>query len=110
MDKIVTLSERAIVEPGFGKTAFEEEFPDGREAWAMVRTLTGRAIFNGADTEVVITHEVTIRYDVQVTSETWVLLDDGTRLDVEDTQDLEERHEYLVLLCKARGTQEASKL
>lgn len=110
LNKMVTLSERAIVEPGFGQTAFREDFSGAaREVWAKVRTVNGRTIFNGVDTDVAITHEITIRYDADVTSETWVQLADGTRLDVADTQNIEERNEYLVLLCNARGTQEASK-
>jgi len=75
----------------------------------MVKTINGRVLFNGVDTDEALTHEITIRYDSTVTAETWVELGDSTRLDIIDTQDLEERNEYLVLLCNARGTQEASK-
>ena len=105
----VTLSNRAITQPGFGQTAFGENFPAPRIVWAMVKTVNGRVLFNGVDSDEALSHEITIRYDSTVTAETWVELADSTRLDIIDTQDLEERNEYLVLLCNARGTGEASK-
>lgn len=105
----ITVSDRAITEPGFGAVNFGEDFPDCREVWAKVRTVNGRSVFTGADTDVAVTHEVTIRYDSEVTSESWFRLLDGTRLRIIDMEDPEERHEYLILQCTARGTDEASK-
>ena len=71
--------------------------------------VNGRTIFNGVDTDIALTHEITVRYDPDIGAETWVQLVDGTRLDVVDTQDLDERNEYIVMLCNARGTTEAAK-
>lgn len=110
LNKLVTLSAREITEPSFGTTNFGEDFPDARDVWAKVRTINGRTLFNGVDTDIPLTHEITIRYDASATSESWVRLADGTRIKIVDTQNLEERNEYLVMLCTARGTQEASKL
>lgn len=109
MDTLVTLSERAIVEPAFGETNFDEKFPDAREVWAKIRTINGRTLFNGTDADISLTHEVSVRYDPAIGAETWIQLFDGTRLDVIDTQDLEERNEFIVMLCNARGTTEAAK-
>ncbi len=105
----ITVSDREITEPAFGQTSFGESFTNAFTPWAKIRTVNGRTIFNGVDTDVAISHEITIRHDSRVTSESWIQLADGTRLDIRDTNDLEERNEYLVLLCNARGTQEASK-
>ncbi len=105
----VTLSNREITEPIFGQTDFGEDFPAPKVVWSMVRTINGRNIFNGVDTDIALSHEITIRYDTTIDAQTWVQFTDGTRLDVIDVQDYEERNEYMVLLCRARGTQEASK-
>ncbi len=109
LSTVVTLETRAITEPVFGETNFSETFSAPKQTWAMIRTVNGRTIFNGVDTDIAISHEITIRFDSSVTSETWVRLLDGTRLNVIDVQNYEERSEYLVLLCNARGDQEASK-
>lgn len=109
LDRQVILSDREITEPSFGESDFGEEFPAPRAIFAKVQTLTGRTLWNGVDTDVVLTHEVSIWYDSSVTAETWVKLDDGTRLKVEAVDDLDSRHEFMVLACRARGTEEASK-
>ena len=112
LDRRVILSERKITEPGFGETDFGEDFPDSREVWAQVATFAGRVLFNGVDTDTLISHEVSIRYSDSVTSETWVQLKDerGTRLDVVKVENLDERNEFMLLLCKSRGYAEASKV
>ncbi len=110
MNQRVILSDREITEPGFAETDFGEKFADPKEVWAKVETPTGRTLWNGVDTDIVLTHEVSIHYDPEVTAETWVqLLPDETRLKVEAVENLEERNEWLVLACRARGTDEASK-
>lgn len=106
----VVLQVRTLKEPPFGSPDFDEGF-QGKEAWASVKTLAGKTIFDGVSSrDLEVTHEVGIRYDPCVTSETWIRLGDR-RLDVVRVEDLEERHEWLVLLCVERGRadQEASK-
>ena len=106
----ITLSSRAITAPDFGQSSFGESFTTNvKTAWASIKTINGRILFNGVDTDEALTHEIIIRYDATVTAETWIQLADTTRLDIIDVQDFEQRNEYLVLLCNARGTQEASK-
>lgn len=106
----VVLQVRTLEEPVFGSPDFGEDF-QGKKAWARVRTLSGKTIFDGVSSrDVEVTHEVGIRYDPCVTSETWVRLGDR-RLDVVRVEDLEERHEWMLLLCVDRGlvSKEASK-
>jgi SPP1 family predicted phage head-tail adaptor len=109
----VLLQARAIDDPGYDSTNFDEEFSCGPKTWAKIRTTGGKVIFDGVGTDVAVSHEVTIRYDEDVTSETWILLADGTRLRVVPggVEDFEERHEYMVLQCTDRGDRlnEASK-
>ena len=99
----IKLLPRDITEPGFGETDFGEDFTDERDAFAKVITVAGTTLFNGINTDVNVTHEVYIRFDPDVGAETWVELEDGTRLDVVFADDLDERHEWLKLICTERG-------
>lgn len=107
----VKLQNRDITEPAFGSSDFGEDFDLADEVWASVKTLSGRTIFDGVHTDIVVTHRIHVRYDPSVTSETWIQLADGRRLDVVQVEDLEERHEFLELLCTERGkrAKEAAK-
>lgn len=106
----ICLQRRAISEPNFGATDFGENFTRETRVWAKVETSTGKSFFDGVNPDVPVTHVVGIRYDKDVTTETWILLLDGRRLNILDVQDLEERHEWMILRCTDRGldTKEAS--
>ena len=95
----VVLHDRRLVEPVFGSSALSEKFTASQVAWAAVSTTTGKTLFDGVSTDRVITHEVLLRFDPCVTSETWLVIDSGHRLDVVKVEDLDERHEWLRLLC-----------
>lgn len=102
----VLLQDRGIGEPLFAETEFTESFDGDKEVWAKVRTVSGKTIFDGVNqVDVALTHEVTIRYDSTVSSETWIRLGDR-RLDIIDAEDLDERNEWLLLRCTERGSKE----
>lgn len=103
LNKCVKLLPRAITEPGFTETNFGEDFSGGKSAWAKVVTTNGKTLFNGVNVDVNVTHEVYIRFDPEVTAETWVELPDGRLLDVVDTEDLDEAGRWLLLVCTERG-------
>ena len=101
----ITLQRRKIEAPVHGETSHAEKFDASREVWAAVTTTTGKTLFDGVGTgDVAITHEVLIRHDPAVTSETWIELADGTHLDVVRPENYDERGEFLRLLCVARGS------
>ena len=102
----ISLQTRAITEPAFSTTNFTETFAGADKTWAKVVTIAGKTVFDGVNQDVALSHEVTIRFDSGVTAETWVLLANGSRLDVIVTEDLEERNEYLLLKCRERGTKD----
>ena len=101
----ICLQKRTLTEPAFGDAEAGEEF-EGTEVWALIKTSVGKALFDGVNQDVNVTHEVAIRYDPEVTATTWIELGDGTRLDVVNVEDLEERHEYQWLRCTERGSRD----
>lgn len=107
LDSRVRLLHRSQVPPVAGSVDAAFDFQalatDGY-VWAMVETSEGRTIFDGVANDRRVTHVVTIRSVPDVTSSSWVLLEDGTRLDVVLAEGLEERGEFIRLLCDARGS------
>ncbi len=104
LDQEITLQNRKLTEPVFGATSFSEDFSAKSVVFAGITTVVGRTVFTGADTgDVPITHEVTIRFDECVNTETWIETDAGLRLDILLVEDWEERHEYQFLTCRATG-------
>lgn len=100
----ITIQGRSIVEPEFGSADYAERFKPSVARWASVETVVGKTTFGGvAVGGVALTHKVTIRFDPCVTTESWILLGNGKRLDVVTADDLDERHEFLVLMCQERG-------
>lgn len=110
LNHLIKILPRDLVEPKFMETDFGEDFAGHWEVLAKVVTTKGATVFNGVNTDVNVTHEVYIRFDADVTAEAWVDLDDGTRLNVVFIDDLDERHEWMKLICSERGanSQEAS--
>lgn len=103
----VTLQNRRQVPPTFDSVDAAFEFTEAGasgQVWAKVETVSGRTLFDAvARVDRAVTHAVTIRRRADVTSESWVLLADGTRLDVVEVENFEERGEFARLLCEASG-------
>lgn len=93
---------RSIQDPKFGITDFTEKFESTKEIWCAVKTSSGKSFFSAVNVDVAMTHEIGIRYDPSVTSETWLEIEDQL-LDIIGVEDLEERHEFMVLSCAERG-------
>lgn len=108
LDTLIKLQSRDIVSPVFGDVDFDEDFQDTSEVWALIKTQTGKTVFDGVDTDFNITHGMTIRFDPSVTTETWVELD-SRKFDIMMLENLEERNEFLLLFCTVRGVGEAAK-
>lgn len=110
LNKEIVLQNRNIAEPLFGSPDFDENFTTIATVWAAVNTVSGKTYFDGVGTDINITHEIFIRYDATVTAESWVQFG-GRRIDILNTEDLDERGEFMKLVCNDRGltAAEASK-
>jgi len=103
LNNTITLQNRDITAPQSGFDATESFTTNTLDAWAKIETSRGETVFDGVDTEVDVTHVFTIRWLSGITAETWILFD-GERFDILDTQDLEERNEWLIMKCTNKGT------
>ena len=103
LNNLIKLQIRDIVAPVFGSPDYDEQFTDAAEVWAGIDTVSGKTFFDGVGTETSITHYFYIRYDATVTSETWVEFD-NRRFDILTTNNLDERKEFMQLVCVDRGS------
>lgn len=110
MEDEITLENRAIQAPEFDTVDFDETFTaPNPPVWSLVETVRGKTFFDGVATEEDITHWVYINFDVTVTAETWIKMDDGRRLDILRVENLDERSDFMLLHSIDRGAVEASK-
>lgn len=107
LDTEIVLQDRQITEPLFGSPDFGEAFTATATVWAAVNTVSGKTYFDGVSTDINITHEILIRYDASVTTETWVSLG-GRRIDILHAEDLDERGQFMKLLCSDSGVNSAA--
>ncbi len=103
LDTEIILQNRVLTEPLFDSVDFDETFNPVATVLAMVNTVSGKTFFDGVNTDVNITHEIGIRFDATVTTETWIELN-GNRIDILDVNNLEERGEWMLLTCVDRGS------
>lgn len=111
MNDRIVLQGRAIKPPIFGDPDFDETFTDNSTVWATINTVTGKTFFDGVNTDIPITHSIIIEFDTTVTTEIWIELEDGRRVDILSVENLDERSEFMRLTCTDRGnkTVEATK-
>ena len=102
LDQVVAIQSRAL-STGFnsGESA---TYTTVFSPWAMVETLKDIFIIDAVTgDEVEATHRFTIRFpDINVSGERWVLFD-SKRYRIAGQTNLEERSEFLQLLCTQRG-------
>lgn len=100
----IILHDRDLTEPEYGEVDATEDFTPINNVWASIKTVSGKSFFAGINEgDVAITHEVSIRYRSDVSSETWIELKTGSLLDIVAIENLEERDEWLRLQCNERG-------
>lgn len=104
----VYLHEREITTPIFGSIDFNQRFT-GIAKWAAIETLGGKVVFDGVGGDQIATHAIYLRY-CDVSSQNFIQVTDGRRFRILQSEDYDERHEYVKLLCTDRGFDEASKV
>lgn len=107
LNTLIGIQSRSLGD-GFDDTEETEEFTTIFSPFAMLQTLRGVFVVdsvNGGDIEA--THSFIIRFpETPISGENWILLN-NKRLRILDQENLEEKNEWLKLLCTDRG--DASK-
>ncbi len=99
----ILLQNRSIAPPVLASDPdYTETFEDDDTTFSLIETVSGKTYFDGVDTETTITHHIYIRYDETVTAETWIEFN-SKRIDILDVEDLDERQEYMKLVCHETG-------
>lgn len=101
MKNRIILHVRTLTPPTFEGVDFTEEFK-GKPIWAQVNTVAGKIFFAGVGSDFSLTHEIIIRYDSTVTSETWVELKDRN-LKIVSVENLNEEENFMLLKCIDKG-------
>ncbi len=102
LDRVITLQTRSLTASLTATDASETFVDDPGEVFAMIKTVSGEVFFDGVDPERAVTHHFYIYFDETITSEIWVLFN-NERFDVLSTEDLDERHEFMLLRATNRG-------
>jgi len=104
LDKVIKLKDRELTEPlDFGDVDVTEEFDEEDDGtWALCETPRGASVFDGTNVERNVTHRWYIRFQDDITAETWIEFEDKL-YDILLVTDLEERHEWMQLDSSVRG-------
>lgn len=105
LDSLITIKDRAIKAVAPGSTRFSEKFDNDKDVWALIETTRGDQFFDGTSLRTGATHKIYIRYDASITQEDFIFFE-NTIYDVLDVEDLEERHDFMKLLVRKRGTKD----
>jgi SPP1 family predicted phage head-tail adaptor len=104
----ILIHTRDITVPAFGSIDFSENFT-GVTSWASIATPRGKTVFDDVGQEIDVTHVLRIRYDVAVTNQTYIQLEDGRRLKILAVENLDENNWYIEIKASDRGLNEAAK-
>lgn len=96
LNRRVSVQQRSSTPGNFGAASetWQEVFP----AWARILPLGGRELLFAKQIASESSHQVTIRYRASVTPRMRIVYQ-GRVFEIESVNDVEERHEYLELLC-----------
>lgn len=103
LDKYITLQSRNIKAATDDTVNFSEVFTGIANMWALIDSVSGETLFNSVGVEIDVTHHVYIRFLDGVTSESWVLLESGIRLDVIAVENIGNDSQWLFMPCTNRG-------
>ncbi|MGD9276246.1 MAG: phage head closure protein [Candidatus Pacearchaeota archaeon] len=109
LNRKIIINARQIMPPSSGSVDFTESFTVEKEVWALVESVTGKTIFDSTNTEQVVTHNVYIRYLVNITPEKWLKFlaingTDDVYLNILRVENLDEGNKFYKMTCNLRGT------
>lgn len=105
LNTLIKLQTRSITPPSSG-VDLSETFVTTSDVYSLIETVNGKSFFNDVGIAINVTHHIYIVYIAGITDEDWIEFTDvsgNRRFDILDFEDLDERHEYLKLVCNDRG-------
>lgn len=102
MNELIELNTRSLTVPEINSVDFGETFVITNSVYAMIETKIGASVFDQSNIERIVTHFFYIRYDANVTAETWINFRSDL-YDIVDVEDLDARQEFMLLRCVLRG-------
>ena len=100
LNRVVSLMTRTLDAPQ-SSVDFGHTFTD-LTTWAALATVKGKDVFAGTNMSTLISHIFYVRYRSDVTAEWWIKYK-SKNYDIVDTENLEERNEFLAIFCNVRG-------
>lgn len=98
----IIIYDRDITASSTSSVSYTETLSGAVTVWAMVRTITGKDIFDGVNVIGTATHEFYIRYRDGITAAKWVEYN-SKYYDILSVENLNEENGFLKLNCNIRG-------
>ena len=102
LDKRITIQVRYLTPPEDSGVDYSQKSLDYKTVWASLETTRGEQLFDGVNINNAFTHIFYIRYICNVSFENWVEYC-GNKYDIIDTEDYDEKNEFIALRCTKRG-------
>lgn len=106
----VDIQTRTIRPPTGDGVDLGETFTTARSVFALIETTRGQEMFDGTELRRAYSHIFYIKYipntvltdGTRLTEQEWVKFE-GRLFNIVDVEDVDERHEFLILRCAERG-------
>ena len=102
LDRRIYINNRILNTPG-STIDYSSEMVTPEKVWSAVKTAKGRQMFFTTNEDRAVTHLFYMRYKDGVDSRCWVQYK-SEYYDIVDTENVDERDEWLVLYCNVRGS------
>ncbi|GAH16987.1 unnamed protein product [marine sediment metagenome] len=101
LNKKILLYDRNI-KASSTDTKFDEDLDNVISVWSMIKTNSGKDIFDGTEIIGSATHEFYIRYRTDLTNESWLEYN-SNYYNILSFENLNEESDFLKLNCAIRG-------
>lgn len=102
MDKSIMVFVRKLLSPSGDGVDVGENFVEQRNMMAMLETVNGETIFDKTNTERIVTHKFTVRYQPDITFENYIVYS-GKNYQILSVENQNERNKFYVINATDRG-------
>ena len=102
MDKSIMVFVRQLESPEGDSVDVQEKFVEQRNMKAMLETVNGETIFDKTNTERIVTHKFTVRWQPNITFENYIAYL-GKNYQILTVENQNERNKFYVIKATDRG-------